>query len=40
MLAFTRTCTYPDGKRVLCASNLELVGGKIVRQVSIQAWDP
>ena len=39
-LAFTQTCTYPDGKRVFCASNLELVGGKIVRQVSIQAWDP
>jgi SnoaL-like domain len=39
-LAFTLTCTYPDGNRVFCSSNLELVGGKIVRQVSIQAWDP
>ena len=39
-LAFSQTCTYPDGKRVFCASNVELVGGKIVRQISIQAWDP
>ncbi|MDR3533523.1 MAG: nuclear transport factor 2 family protein [Rhodopila sp.] len=39
-LAFTQTCTYPDGKRVFCSSNLELSGGKIARQVSIQAWDP
>lgn len=39
-LAFTQICTYPDGNRVFCSSNLEIVGGKIVRQVSIQAWDP
>jgi ketosteroid isomerase-like protein len=39
-LAFTQTCTYPDGKRVFCASNMELSGGKIVRQTSLQAWDP
>jgi hypothetical protein len=39
-LAFTQTCTYPDGKRVFCAANLELADGKIVRQVSMQAWDP
>lgn len=39
-LAFTQTCTYPDGKRVFCASNLELLGGRIARQISIQAWDP
>jgi hypothetical protein len=39
-LAFSQTCTYPDGKRVFCAANLDLVGGKIVQQVSIQAWDP
>jgi SnoaL-like domain len=38
-LAFTQTCTYPDGARVFCASMLELAGGKIARQVSIQAWD-
>jgi len=39
-LAFSQTCTYPDGKRVFCASNMELQGGKVVRQTSIQAWDP
>jgi hypothetical protein len=39
-LAFTQTCTYPDGKRVFCSSSLELNGGKVVRQISIQAWDP
>ena len=39
-LAFTQTCTYPDGKRVFCAANLDLVGGKIGQQISIQAWDP
>jgi ketosteroid isomerase-like protein len=39
-LAFTQTCTYPDGKRVFCSSSLALNGGKVVRQISIQAWDP
>jgi hypothetical protein len=39
-LAFTQTCTYPDGKRVFCSSSLELNSGKVVRQISIQAWDP
>ena len=39
-VAFTQTCTYPDGNRVFCSANLELANGKIVRQVSIQAWDP
>jgi hypothetical protein len=39
-LAFTQTCTYPDGKRVFCASTMELLGGRVVRQTSIQAWDP
>jgi ketosteroid isomerase-like protein len=39
-IAFTQTCTYPDGKAVFCSSNLDLRGGKIVRQISIQAWDP
>jgi hypothetical protein len=38
-MAFTQTCTYPDGKRVFCAATLELLHGKIARQVSIQAWD-
>ncbi len=39
-LAFTQTCTYPDGKRVFSSSSLELVGGKVARQTVIQAWDP
>jgi hypothetical protein len=39
-VAFTQICTYPDGNRVYCSSNLELDGGKIVRQVSLQVWDP
>ncbi len=39
-IAFTQACTYPDGKRVFRAASLELAGGKIARQVSIQAWDP
>ena len=39
-IAFTQACTYPDGKRVFCSSTLELRGGLIARQVSVQAWDP
>jgi hypothetical protein len=39
-LAFTQTCTYPDGKRVFSSSCLELAGGKVARQTLIQAWDP
>jgi len=38
-LAFTQTCTYPDGKRVSCSVMLELSGGRIARQTAIQAWD-
>ncbi|HYZ62860.1 MAG TPA: nuclear transport factor 2 family protein [Acetobacteraceae bacterium] len=39
-LAFTQACAYPDGKRVFCSATLELAGGKIARQVAVQAWDP
>jgi ketosteroid isomerase-like protein len=39
-IAFTQACTYPDGNRVFCSATLELAGGKIARQISIQAWDP
>jgi ketosteroid isomerase-like protein len=39
-IAFMQTCTYPDGNRVFCSAILELTGGKIARQISIQAWDP
>ncbi|HET6306156.1 MAG TPA: nuclear transport factor 2 family protein [Rhodopila sp.] len=38
-LAFTQNCTYPDGKRVFCSAALDLEGGRIARQVAVQAWD-
>ena len=38
-LAFTQTCTYPDGKQVFCSATLQLVDGKIARQTAVQAWD-
>jgi ketosteroid isomerase-like protein len=38
-LAFTQACAYPDGTRVYCAAMLDLSGGKIVRQTTVQAWD-
>jgi hypothetical protein len=38
-LAFTQDCTYPDGKRVFCSATLNINGGKIARQVAVQAWD-
>ncbi|MBV8916183.1 MAG: nuclear transport factor 2 family protein [Acetobacteraceae bacterium] len=39
-LAFTQACAYPDGKRVFCSATLEVEGGRIARQVAVQAWDP
>lgn len=38
-MSFNEACQYPDGTRVLTASTLEMRGGKIVRQVSVEAWD-
>jgi|SRR5215210_4426605 len=38
-VAFNVTCQYPEGGRVLCAGMLEVRDGKIVRDVSVQAWD-
>lgn len=38
-IAFNEACEYPDGTRVLGAENLQVRDGKIVRQVSIEAWD-
>jgi ketosteroid isomerase-like protein len=38
-VAFNVACRYPDGNRVLCAAVLELRDGKIIRDVSVQAWD-
>lgn len=38
-IAFNEACQYPGGERVLASSILELQNGKIVRQVTVQAWD-
>jgi hypothetical protein len=38
-LSFTQACTYPDGKRVLCAATLEIAKGKIAKEVAVQVWD-
>lgn len=38
-LAFTQSCAYPDGTKVFCSAMIDLKGGKISRQVIIQAWD-
>jgi ketosteroid isomerase-like protein len=38
-LAFTQSCAYPDGTKVFCSAMVELKGGKISRQVVVQAWD-
>lgn len=38
-VAFNQACRYPDGSRVLCAATLEIKGGRIVRQVNVEAWD-
>jgi hypothetical protein len=38
-LAFTQTCAYPDGTKVFCSAMIDLKGGKISRQVVVQAWD-
>jgi ketosteroid isomerase-like protein len=38
-VAFHEACEYPDGTRVLTATTLEVRGGKIVREVSVEAWD-
>ena len=37
--SFNWACEYPDGTKVLAAETVELRDGKIVRQVSVQAWD-
>ena len=38
-LAFTQSCAYPDGTRVFCSAMIDLKGGKIARQIVVQAWD-
>jgi ketosteroid isomerase-like protein len=38
-LAFTQSCAYPDGTKVLCVAMAELKAGKIAQQTIVQAWD-
>jgi hypothetical protein len=38
-VAFNEMCEYPDGTKVLAATTLDLRGGKIARQVNVEAWD-
>jgi hypothetical protein len=38
-LAYSEACRYPDGTRVQCVAFLDLVNGKIARQLGVQAWD-
>lgn len=37
--AFTVSCRYPDGTRVLANEIVDLKDGKITREVIVQAWD-
>jgi hypothetical protein len=37
--AFSLTCSSPDGKRVYEQVIVQLRGGKVVRQVDVEAWD-
>ncbi len=37
--AFVVACRYPDGTNVVCATVLELAGGRIAKQTVVQAWD-
>lgn len=37
--AFTESCEYPDGVKVLASSMIELKNGKIVEHTLLQAWD-
>ncbi|MFJ5262271.1 nuclear transport factor 2 family protein [Streptomyces sp. NPDC088387] len=37
--AFTESCQYADGVRVLAESMVSLRDGKIVEQTVVQAWD-
>ena len=38
-IAFTQSCAYPDGTKVLCSTMIELEDGMIVKQTVVQAWD-
>ncbi|WP_329396282.1 nuclear transport factor 2 family protein [Streptomyces melanogenes] len=38
-VAFTESCEYPDGVRVLATSMASLKDGKIIEHTLVQAWD-
>jgi hypothetical protein len=38
-VSFVEECTYPDGCNVLSAMTLDLRNGRIVRHLTVQAWD-
>ncbi|WP_327699414.1 nuclear transport factor 2 family protein [Streptomyces sp. NBC_00459] len=38
-VAYTESCEYPDGVRVLASAMLSLRDGKIVDETLVQAWD-
>ena len=38
-VAFIEECAYPDGCNVLSAMTLDLRNGRIVRHLTVQAWD-
>ncbi|MFC5907930.1 nuclear transport factor 2 family protein [Streptacidiphilus monticola] len=38
-VAYSESCEYPDGLRVLSESMITLRDGKISKQVMIEAWD-
>ncbi|MEV0227782.1 nuclear transport factor 2 family protein [Streptomyces sp. NPDC050704] len=38
-VAYTESCQYPDGVKVLANSMMSLRDGKIVDQTVLQAWD-
>ncbi|MEA2271110.1 MAG: hypothetical protein QOD55_1087 [Solirubrobacteraceae bacterium] len=38
-VGYSLRCLYPDGTRVVCAATAQLQGGKIAREVGVQAWD-
>lgn len=37
--AFVEECAYPDGCHVMSAMTLDLHDGRIIRHLTIQAWD-
>jgi hypothetical protein len=38
-VAFVEECRYPDGCNVMSAMTLDLRGARIVRHLTVQAWD-